>query len=51
MDKEEKWIDINIDEEDNRAIWYNYDSLEDLTSDSDGSSEDYLINAWERVGF
>ena len=47
MDKEEKWIDINIDGEDNRTIRYNYDSLEDPTSDSDGSFEDYLINAWE----
>ena len=45
MDKEEKWIDINIDGEDNRTIGYNYDSLEDPTSDSDGSFEDYLINA------
>ena len=40
----EKWVDINIDGEDNRAIRYNYDSLEDPTSDSDGSFEDYLIN-------
>ena len=30
MDKEEKWIDINIDGEDNVAIQYNYNSLEDL---------------------
>ena len=25
MDKEEKWSDINIDGEGNRAIGYNYD--------------------------
>ena len=30
MDKEEKWIDINIDGEDNVPIQYNYNSLEDL---------------------
>ena len=30
MDKEEKWIDINIDGEANVAIQYNYNSLEDL---------------------
>ena len=36
MDKEEKWIDINTDGENNRAIRYNYYSLEDLTSDNDG---------------
>ena len=47
MDKEEKWIDINIDGEDNRTIGYNYDSLEDPTSDSDGSFEDYWIIAGE----
>ena len=43
-DNKEKWVDVNIDGEDNRAIRYNYDSLEDPTSDSDGSFEDYLIN-------
>ena len=42
MDKEEKQIDINIDEKDNRAIEYNYDSLGDPTSDSYGSFEDYF---------
>ena len=51
MDKEENWVDINIGGEDNRAIGYNYDLLEDPTSDGDGSFEEYLINAWERVGF
>ena len=45
MDKKEKQIDINIDGKDNKASGYNYDSLEDPTSDSDGSFEDYLINA------
>ena len=34
MDKEDKWININIDGEDNRAIEYNYNSLEDPSSDS-----------------
>ena len=47
MDKEEKWIDINIDGEDNRTIGYSYDSLKDPTSDSDGSFEDYWIIARE----
>ena len=47
MDKEDKWININIniDGEDNRTIGYNCNSLEDPTSDSDGSFEDNLINA------
>ena len=45
----EKWIDINIDRENNRALGYNHDSLEDPTNDSSGSFKDYLINIWERV--
>ena len=45
MDKKEKWIDINIDKEDNRTIGYNYDSLENPTSDGEGSFKDYLTNA------
>ena len=49
MDKE-KGVANNIDGEDNRVMRYNYDSLENLTSDNDGGFEDYLINAWERVG-
>ena len=47
MDKEKKWFDIHIDGEDIRAIGYNYDSLEDSTSNSDESFEDYLIIAYE----
>ena len=31
-------MDINIDEEDKKAIGYYYDSLEDPTSDSNGSA-------------
>lgn len=45
MDKKEKWIDTDFDGEDNGAIGYNYDSLEDPIGDSDGSFEDYLKNA------
>ena len=33
MDKKEKWIDIDIDRENNRVIGYNYDLLDDPTSD------------------
>lgn len=33
MDKKEKWIDIDTDRENNRVIGYNYDLLEDPTSD------------------
>ena len=51
MDKEEKLIDIDIDidGEDNRAIRYNYDSLEVPNSNNDDSFEDYMINACKRV--
>ena len=48
MDREEKWIDINIDGEDDESIGYNYDSLDGCTSNSDDNFEDHLINAWER---
>ena len=47
MDKKEIWVDIKIDGEDGTTIEYNYDSLEDPTSDSDGSFEDYWIIAGE----
>lgn len=38
VDKEVEQVDINIDEEDKKAIGYYYDSLEDPTSDSNGSA-------------
>ena len=45
MDKEEKWVNINIDGHNNRAIGYNQHSLQNPTNGSDGSFEEYLINA------
>ena len=39
-------MDINTDlgvRRDNRAMWYNCDSLDDTASDNDGSIEDYLM--------
>lgn len=36
MDEKEEWVDINTNGEDNRAIRYDYNSLEDLTNYSDG---------------
>ena len=51
MDREEKWIDINIDGEDDESIGYNYDSLDDSTSNSDDNFENHSINAWEKVVF
>lgn len=42
--------DINNDG-DSREIRYDFDSLEDLTSDNDGSAVDYLIKLWEKVEF
>lgn len=51
MDEEEKWVDINIDGEDNRAIEYDYNSLEDSISDNDGSAERLFDETIERVWF
>lgn len=51
MDEEEKWVDINIDREDNRAIEYDYNSLEDSISDNDGSAERLFDETIERVWF
>lgn len=42
--------DINNDG-DSREIRYDFDSLEDPTSDNDGSAVDYLIKLWEKVEF
>lgn len=42
MDEKEKHVAINTNGEDNRAIGYNYNQLDDLTSDSDANFEDYL---------
>ena len=47
MDKEEKWIDINFDGADNRAIGYNCDSLEDPTYDSDVVWRLFDKSMWE----
>lgn len=35
MDEEKEQVDINTNEEDNRAIRYDYDFLENRTNDSD----------------
>lgn len=42
-------MDINIDGEDNRAIEYDYNSLEDSISDNDGSAERLFDETIERV--
>lgn len=40
MDKEEEWVEIDIDEGDDKTIIYDDDSLDDPTSDSDGDTKE-----------
>ena len=49
--KKKQCVNVNIDVENNRAIGYHYDSLDDPIGDSDGNVEDYLMKPWERIGF
>ena len=44
---EEKGVDINTNVGNYKVIGYNYYSLDDSTSDSNGSVEDYLMKPWE----
>ena len=46
---EEKGVDINTNVGNYKVIGYNYYSLDDSTSDSNGSVEDYLMKPWELV--
>ena len=45
MDGQGEQVDINSNWKDDRTMEYPYDSLEDPTSDSDGSIEDYLMKS------
>lgn len=46
MDKEEEWVEIDIDEGDDKTIIYGDDSLDDPTSDSDGDTKEWKLIWW-----